>query len=75
MNSYKVLTPLLHDSKRYEIGETVELEPQHAAALTGVVERLLDPSTPPFPETKNTPAFVSPEVTSGSLRRSETKKS
>lgn len=64
MNKYKALTPLLHDGKRYEMGETVELEPQHAAALTGLVEPIIDSSTPPLPdnstpplpETKNTPA-------------------
>lgn len=64
MPSYKVLSPLLHDGKRYEIGEIVELEPSYAAALTEGVELLLDSSstmlpdssTPPLPEIKNTPA-------------------
>lgn len=45
MNNYKVLTPLMHDGKRYEIGETVELDPKVATSLIGVVEPVTNLAT------------------------------
>lgn len=53
MDSYKVLSPLLHDGKRYEIGDTVEMSSTTAVALEGIVQvikmPLLPPSEPPVP--------------------------
>lgn len=63
MASYRVLSPLLHDGKKYEPGEIVELNEEEAArAMTATLVLV-----PPVPTSAHTvvtpiPSIVTPAV-------------
>lgn len=43
MSRYLVKTPINHDGEQYQPGETIELEPEQAAAMPWAVEPAEEP--------------------------------